>query len=103
MDRFGNILQFGHDFSGGSTNDAVDTSRDPSGLPYKILQPAIGGIRYQTLLGYDTVGDVLKIINPDVTTQTFTYDSTFHNVLTATDELARTTTYTYNAYGNELT
>jgi YD repeat-containing protein len=103
LDRFGNEIQFGNDFSGGSTNDVVDTYRDPTGLPYKILQPAIGGTRSQTLLAYNTKGDRVKAIYPEATTQTWTYDSTFHNVLTAVDELARTTTFTYNGTGNELT
>lgn len=102
MDRFGNVLSFGNYVSGSST-DVTDTSRDPSGLPYKILQPAISGNRYQTLLGYNSVGDLLKIIHPDTTTETFTYQTTFHDVLTAVDELSRTTTFTYNSTGNELT
>ncbi|MGI8979218.1 MAG: Ig-like domain-containing protein, partial [Pirellulaceae bacterium] len=103
LDQFGNVIQFGKDFGGSSTNDVVDMSRDVHGLPYKILQPAIGGTRYQTLLAYNTSGDLVKAINPDATTLTWTYDTTFHNVLTAVDELARTTTFTYNSTGNELT
>jgi YD repeat-containing protein len=59
MDRFGNVLAFG---LSGSSTDVTDTSRDSNGLPYKILQPAISGTRYQTLLGYNSLGDLLKVI-----------------------------------------
>ena len=103
MDRFGNVIQFGHDFSGGSTNDVTDTYRDASGLRYRVLQAAVGGTRYETRLGYNSLGDLLKIINPDNTTQSWTYDSTFHLVLTATDEMGRVMEWTRDSHGNELT
>ena len=51
-------------------------------------------------LGYSAAGDLVRQINPDATTLNWTYDSTLHRLLTAEDEMARQTVYTYSTSGN---
>lgn len=107
-DANGNTFTFRTDRFGGftsyrNTTDQTDIWRDANGLPYKVLQPDPGSGRPQTLMGYNASGDLLRQINPDTTALNWTYDSTYHQVLTAADEMSRTTTYTYDASGNELT
>lgn len=102
LDRFGNVRQTKDVY------DAINTSYlDPNGMIYKLeaADPDGAGALTSstTKFGYNSKGDLLKGINADGTSKSYTYDSTLHRVLTATDELGRVTTMTIDSYGNVLT
>ena len=101
VDRFGNTVEFTNPLS-----SVTDTLRDQNGLPVRTIEadPDGGGSLASpiTRFGYNSTGDLLKQLNPDLTPVTFTFNS-LHRPLTITDEVGRVTTMTYDAYGNMLT
>lgn len=101
-DRFGHLVEFTDRWEATST-----TYRNQDGLAIRAVSADpdshFGPLSAQTTkFGYDSVGNVLKVINADLTTKTFTYNG-LARVLTATDEETRVTTMTYDGDGNLLT
>ena len=87
----GNATTFTYDSHGQVTSVTLP---DPDGTG-----PAIPPV---TSYSYDTLGRLTQITNPDSTTQQFAYDSS-DNLVTQTEELGRSTTFTYDALGRQLT
>jgi RHS repeat-associated protein len=56
-----------------------------------------------TTYTYNASGDLTQIQYPDNSLETFTYDSTYHKVLTDKNTLSNITTFTYNTYGDLAT
>src|SRR2546428_623470 len=52
---------------------------------------------------YDARGNVTQVTHAGGATESWTYDATFDQVLTHTDELGHVWTYTLDAKGNRLT
>ncbi len=71
------------------------TAADPDGVG-PLLSPV-------TKLGYGNSGDLMFVKFPDNTTNTATYQSTLHHLLTSTDVFGTVTTFTYDSSGNLLT
>ena len=101
VNRFGNTTEFTNPASAVTT-----TMRDQNGLPVKTTEadPDGSGALSSpiTRMGYNASGDLLRLLNPDLTPLSFTYN-TLHRPLTTTNEVGRVTTMTYDAYGNMLT
>ena len=101
VDRFGNTTEFTNPVSAVTT-----TLRDQNGLPVKITEADPDGAGPLsspiTRFGYNSTGDLLRLLNTDLTPLSYTYNS-LHRPLTTTDEVGRVTTMTYDAYGNMLT
>ncbi|HND55769.1 MAG TPA: hypothetical protein PLV92_25310, partial [Pirellulaceae bacterium] len=80
---------------------------DQRGLPFRVTQADPDGsgplASPVTLLGYNALGDNVLVVYPGGATASRTFDATLHRVLTETDELGRTWTYTLDAYGNVAT
>jgi RHS repeat-associated protein len=105
-DRLGNVTQLITPIDGSTTGTTV-WEYDQNGQIFRLTEadPDGGGSLTSsvTKFGYDSSGDLRKQLNPDTTTLTWTYHSTHHMPLTAVDEMSRTTTFTYDSYGNMLT
>jgi RHS repeat-associated protein len=101
-DRYGNVVEFTDRWEATSY-----TYRNQDGLAIRAIandpDSVLGPLTAPTTkYGYDASGNVLKILNADLTTKYFTYNG-LARVLTATDELSRVTTMTYDSDGNMLT
>ena len=104
-DRLGNLTSQTIPISG-STTATTASKYDQNGRLFKLTEadpddtgPLTSPV---TILGYESDGDLVKLINPDTTVMEWTYNS-LHRVLTATDEMDRVTEFTYDADGNMLT
>ena len=62
--------------------------------------PAAAQISPVTVLGYDELDNLVYRENPDDTVATWTYNSNWNVPATATDELSRTTAFSYDTSGN---
>jgi RHS repeat-associated protein len=100
-DRFGNLTLF-KDLLGNSTS----WIRDANGLATQLTQPDPDGsgplAAPVTQFQYDALQNLTQVTLPDSSTRTVVYDATLNRPLTATDELNRTTSFTYNSFGNRL-
>jgi YD repeat-containing protein len=102
LDRFGHVIEW---------NDQLDhqtlTERNAAGQVIRetLADPDGAGSLASpiTIFGYDSDGNQVFQENPDDSTKTWTYTSTFHQVASATDELDRTVSFTYDSDGNLLT
>ncbi len=99
-DRFGLVSQWIDPLS-----HSTLTQRNADGLPVRVTQADPDGTSGPltspiTLLGYSSVGDLVYQQNPDGNATTWTYTTSLHQVATATDELNRTTSYSYDSAGN---
>jgi RHS repeat-associated protein len=81
----------------GSTN--VTITRDSAGN----ITVYTDALSRTTTYTYNSSGDLTQIQHPDSSLETFTYDSTYHEVLTHKDTLSNLTTLTYNTYGDLAT
>ncbi len=101
LDRFGNVRQTKDAYSAITTS-----SLDSNGRVFQVVgaDPDSSGPLTSPVkkFGFNSSGDVIRIVNEDNSTTNFTYNS-LGEVLTATDELGRTTTMTYDSAGNMLT
>ena len=81
--------------------------RDANGNPYVVNEPDPDGIgplsSSVTFLGYNTALGLTHVIAPDGGVTTMTYSSSMNRLLSVTDPLNRTETFTYNVTGNMLT
>jgi YD repeat-containing protein len=68
------------------------TEADPDGTG-ELVSPV-------TTLGYDLLGNLKYQRNPDASTLTWTYTSSYNLPATAVDELARTHSFSYDSLGN---
>ncbi len=101
-DGFGNVTRLQDHLGAISTFDFDIYSKvfrvtqaDPDGAG-PLLSPV-------TKLGYGTSGDLIFVKNPDGTTNSATFESTLHHMLTSTDVLGIVTTFTFDSSGNLLT
>ena len=98
-DRFGHLTEWNNPLG-----DQTLIQRNAVGLPIKTSQtdPDDGGPLTSpvTVFGYSSLGNLRYQKNPDNSTRTWTYSSTFNQPLTATDELSRVTEFTYDDDGN---
>jgi YD repeat-containing protein len=69
------------------------TEADPDGPSNPLTSPV-------TVLGYSAANNLVYQKNPDNSTKTWTYNTSFSQPLTATDELGRVTEMTYDSEGN---
>lgn len=101
-DPFGNVTRYA-DYLGAVSTFEFDTN----GLVFRVTEADPDGSGSQsspiTKFGYNASGDLLVIKYPDNTTTTATYDSALHRVLTETDVMGITTTYTYDSSAHLLT
>ena len=101
-DRFGNVT-LAKDPLGNTTT----WTRDANGLATQITQPDPDGsgslIAPVTQFQYDARQNLTLLTNPGGSTRSWSYDATLNTPLSATDELNRTATFTYDANGNLLT
>ncbi|MEQ1903654.1 MAG: Ig-like domain-containing protein [Pirellulaceae bacterium] len=101
-DRFGNVIRFT------DARSAISNwEYSPKNELYRVTEadPDGAGLKTRpvTKLGYNGLGDLLKVVNPDGTSRAYTYHSTLHLVLTASNELSQVDTFTYDSVGNMLT
>lgn len=103
-DSFGNVAQV---LSEAGSYTKWDFS--PANLLYRetAADPDGSGSTYSspiTKFGYNSSGDLLKIVHPDGKTIVYTVDGTLHLPLTIVNELSKTVqTNTYDSVGNLLT
>lgn len=101
LDRFGNIRQTKDPY-----NTITTSSLDSNGRVFQVVSSDPDGAGPLTSpvkkFGFNSSGDVIRIVNEDNSTTNFTYNS-LGKVLTATDELGRGRTMTYDSVGNTLT
>jgi len=106
LDIAGRMLGFRGNLPGGGAGAGVSAPLG-DGVAGTILRDAAGNVtKYTdalervTTYTYDGNGDLTQVEHPDNSLETFTYDSTFHTVLTHQDTLSNLTTYTYNGTGD---
>lgn len=101
-DRFGNLTMFRDQLSNSTT-----WIRDANGLATQLTQPDPDGAgplgTPVTTFQYDALQNLTQVTLPDSSTRSWVYDSTLNVPTSATDELNRTTTFTYSTTGNLLT
>ena len=112
-DERSNVWKFRTDRFGGITESNTPLGfvrrvmRSSDGLPYVLTDADPDGTgslsSSLTLLGYNTALGLTRVIAPDGGITTMTYSSPLNRLLTTTDPLNRTKTFTYNATGNMLT
>jgi RHS repeat-associated protein len=79
-------------------SDLTTITRNSNGWPVAVTDP----MNRTTSYGYDQYGDVTKIIRPDTTYETITYNDNFGIPTEITDYKGQTTTYTLDSHGNIL-
>ncbi len=101
-DRFGFIVE-----SITALGFVSTVSRNLDGLPLIVTEPDPDGTGPQTAsvskFGYNSNGDLTHHIAPDGGVTTATFSSTLHRLLSSTDPVGRTQSFTYDSYGNQLT
>ena len=112
-DERGNAWRFRTDRFGGVTESITALGfvrtmmRSSDGLPYVLTDADPDGTgplsSSVTLLGYNTASGLTHIIAADGGVTTMTYSSSLNRLLSMTDPLNRTKTFTYNSTGNMLT
>jgi RHS repeat-associated protein len=113
MDQRSNVWKFRTDRFGGITESITPLGyvrtavRDADGNPYIVNEPdpdGTGPLSSSVMyLGYNTQSDLTHLIAPDGGVTTLTYSSTLHRLLSVTDPVGRTTSSTYDAFGNQMT
>lgn len=87
--------------------NVTTTDYNADGQVIKLTQADPDGSGAQTSpitkYGYNSSGDQVTLYNPDLTSKSWTYSTGLHLPLTATDEMGRVVTMTYDSYGNMLT
>ena len=98
-DRFGSVT-----FWSDPLNNETITERNSDGLPIRMTEEDPDGAGSLTspvtTFGYDDQGNLVYLDNPLNDTRTWTYESTYNLVDTATDALGNDTSYDYDSSGN---
>jgi YD repeat-containing protein len=101
-DRYGNLTEWKN-----PNSYTVTSERNQDGLLARLTQPdPDGGGPLGTLitrLGYDSLGNQVYQKNPDGAARSWTYTSAFNQVASATDEIARSVSFSYNSTGDLTT
>ncbi len=102
-DRFGNVSEWKDGFTAITkweySPDSLLyrlTDADPDGTVTTLTSPI-------TKYGYNSLGDLVVVVNPDNSTVKATYDAALHRVLSIINELNKTQLFTYDVNGNMLT
>ncbi len=106
LDQAGRLTNYQGDLPSGG-GGAQMVALPGGGISSSITRDSAGNVTVFTdALGrttsytFDGSGDLTQIQHPDNSLETFTYDSTFHTVLTHRDTLNRRTTFSYNGTGD---
>ena len=98
-DRFGNVT-----FWSDPLNNETRTERNSHGQMIRLTREDPDDTGSQTspvtIFGYDDSGNLVYLENPLGDTRTWTYETTYNLVDTATDELGVDTEYDYDSSGN---
>ena len=101
-DRFGNVIEWNNQLA-----HQTLAERNAAGQVARLTEadPDGGGSLTSpvTIFGYDAPGNLAYQQNPDSSTKTSTYTTTFNQLASTTDELGRTQSFAYDSTGNLTT
>jgi YD repeat-containing protein len=101
-DRFGNAIELNNEL-----NYQTLTERNGAGQVVRLTQADPDGsgalTSPVTTFGFDANGNRVYQQNPDASTKTWTYTTAFNQIASATDELSRVQSFSYDTSGNLTT